>query len=423
MRIDELTLINYRAFAQPTTFDFKEHFTVIAGINGRGKTSILNCLALLSSRFLPMVSPAPARRGYLKIKPSDVHMNTLSVELTMKVSCAKIPLKYKLSYSKEKRKITPTNLSEVVKHEVRKAYGDQSRADDVAPLVVYYTTDRARYSLPKKLPTKLPQGQAVAYIDALSTRIVDYRDFMARYRMWSIMENAEMDQLTFNAAKRATKAFNKALEVCLDGFRDVEILENPLNLTVKKDGCQLSLEQLSDGERSFLAMICDLVRRLVLANPLLDDPLQGSGVVLIDELELHLHPTWQREVVDKLRHTFPNIQFIATTHSPFIIQSLRPGELINLDPEEFGEYSDKSIEDITEDVMGVDLPQKSERYLRMMNAAEKYYSLLHQARNTKGKELEDLKYKLDTSVEPYSDDPAFTAFLKFQRSHMLREEE
>lgn len=423
MRINELTLINYRAFAQPTTFHFKEHFTVIAGVNGKGKTSILNCLALLSSRLLPMVSPAPLRQGYLRIKPSDVHMDALSTELIMKINCAQIPLNYRLTYNKEKKKIIPTYLSEEVKNEVRKAYYARDRKGNEAPLVVYYTTDRAGYRLPKRLPTNLPKGQAVAYKDALSARMIDYQDFMARYRMWSMIANGEINTPTFNAVNHAIKAFNKALEICLDGFHEIEIQEEPLNLTVKKDGCQLSLEQLSDGERSFLAMISDLVRRLVLANPLLCNPLQGSGVVLIDELELHLHPTWQRGVVDKLRRTFPNIQFIVTTHSPFIIQSLRPGELINLDPEEFGEYSDKSIEDITEDVMGVEFPQKSKRYLQMMHAAENYYSLLYRAKNTEGKELEDLKYKLDASVEPYGDDPAFTAFLKFQRAHMLREEE
>jgi predicted ATP-binding protein involved in virulence len=96
-------------------------------------------------------------------------------------------------------------------------------------------------------------------------------------------------------------------------------------------------------------------------------------------LELHLHPRWQREVVEKLRTSFPNIQFIATTHSPFIIQSLRPGELITLDPDEFGEYANRSVEDIAEHVMGVEVPQKSERYLEMMKAAEEYYRLLRDA--------------------------------------------
>lgn len=125
--------------------------------------------------------------------------------------------------------------------------------------------------------------------------MIDYRDFMARYRLWMKQQNS--GELT---------AFNRVLSNFLNGFSDVAVEERPLRLTVRKDGARLSLQQLSDGERAFIAMLGDLVRRLALANPELANPLEGHGVVLIDELELHLHPRWQREVVDKLRTSFPN---------------------------------------------------------------------------------------------------------------------
>jgi len=140
----------------------------------------------------------------------------------------------------------------------------------------------------------------------------------------------------------------------------------------------------------------------------------GAGLVLIDEIELHLHPTWQRQVVEKLRTTFPNIQFVATTHSPFVIQSLRPGELINLDPEEFGEYADKSIEDIAENVMGVELPQKSDRYRQMMAAAEAYFRLLREPQPAAGA-VDNAERQLNELSAPFSDDPAFQALLKLER--------
>ena len=200
----------------------------------------------------------------------------------------------------------------------------------------------------------------------------------------------------------------------MGGFENLRVQEEPLRLLVDKDGEALDLSQLSDGERSFLAMICDLGRRLALANPLLDNPLHGAGVVLIDELELHLHPKWQREVPEKLRRTFPNIQFIATTHSPFVIQALRPGELIDLDPKESGEYADRSIEDIAESVMGVKLPQKSERYLKMMDAAKEYFSLLRASSGNPAK-LAAAEQHLDELSVPFSDDPAFQALLKLER--------
>ena len=411
MRIRELTLRNYRVYAEQPPFEFKKRFTVVAGINGRGKTALLEGLALLCSRFLPHVSTA--RSGYRTINPSEVHIGTVLAELGMKVNCAEIPLEYNLTYDKERRQIRTTKLYAAVKREVRKAYGDPARADDAAPLAVYYTTDRAGYRLPQKLPTEVPRGQAAAYSGALRNRTVNFRDFMSRYRSAITVERTERRDNPNYLGDRAVAAISHALTAFLGGFKDLRIQEEPLRLLVDKNGEALDLSQLSDGERSFLAMVCDLGRRLALANPLLDNPLQGAGVVLIDELELHLHPKWQREVREKLCSTFPNIQFIATTHSPFVIQALRPGELINLNPEEFGEYADRSIEDIAETVMGVALPQKSVRYLNMMAAAEEYFRLLRDSSGNPAK-LAEAKQLLNKLSVPFSDDPAFMALLKLE---------
>ena len=330
MRIRELTLRNYRVYAEQPPFEFEDRFTVVAGINGRGKTALLEGLALLCSRFLPHVSSA--RSGYRTITPSEVHIGTVSAELGMKVNCAKIPLDYKLTYDKEYRQIETTELSSVIKQEVKKAYGDPARADDAAPLAVYYTTDRAGYRLPQKLPTEVPRGQAAAYSGALLNRTVNFRDFMARYRSAIMVGRTERKDNPNYLGDPAVAAISHALTTFLGGFENLRVQEEPLRLLVDKDGETLDLSQLSDGERSFLAMICDLGRRLALANPLLDNPLQGAGVVLIDELELHLHPKWQRQIIHNLTKTFPRCQFIATTHSPQVVASVEPDQVLLLAP-------------------------------------------------------------------------------------------
>ncbi len=416
MRVREITLRNYRVYTEHLPFNFADRFTVVAGINGRGKTALLDGLAILCSRFLPHVSSA--RSGYRAITPREVNVGAMSAELGMKVNCAGIPIEYKLTYDKERRRIQTTRLPAAVKREVKKAYGDPTRLDDAAPLAVYYTTDRAGYRLPRKLPTEVPRGQAAAYSGALLNRTVNFRDFMARYRSAITIEHEERGRNPNYLGDRAVAAISHALTTFLGGFKNLRVEEEPLRLLVDKAGVPLDLSQLSDGERSFLAMICDLGRRLALANPLLDNPLHGAGVVLIDELEQHLHPSWQREVSEKLRRTFPNIQFIATTHSPFIIQALRPGELINLDPEEFVEYADRSIEDIAETVMGVQLPQKSERYLKMIKAAETYFRLLRAAGEDTS-ELALAEQRLNELTLPFSDDPAFQALLKLEREALI----
>jgi len=91
---------------------------------------------------------------------------------------------------------------------------------------------------------------------------------------------------------------------------------------VKNDSVDIKIEQLSDGQRVFLGLVSDLVRRLIMLNPKLDNPLEGQGIVLIDEIELHLHPKWQQDVLLDLQKTFPNIQFIVTTHSPLVLSTV-----------------------------------------------------------------------------------------------------
>lgn len=402
MRVRELVLSNFRVFGEQAPFAFSDRVTVIAGVNGKGKTAVMDALALLASRLLPLISPA--RSGYRTMAPTEVHGQARRADLALKVNCVGTPIEFRLSYSRQTRKLTRNTVPAAVRDRVKKAYGDPNRAGDQAPLVVYYTTDRAGFRLPRSLPRELPRDQSLAYVRALRSRMIDYRDFMARYKVWTGP----------NGQSRNAEAFDRALVVFLDGFSSPMVEESPLRLRVSKAGEALYLDQLSDGERSLLAIVADLVRRLSLANPDIVDPLQGAGVVLIDEIELHLHPTWQRNVIEKLRTTFPNIQFIATTHSPFVIQSLRPGELINLDPEEFGEYADKSIEDIAENVMGVDLPQKSERYRQMMEAAEAYFRLLRESGPT-AEGVDAAEQHLNELAAPFSDDPAFQALLKLER--------
>ncbi len=401
MKVRELTVTNFRGFAGERRFALSDRFTLIAGINGRGKTSLLDGLALLLARLLRALALS-AGNGRT-ISASDVHAGEAEAKLAMMVSCAGIPLKYDVAFGPDSQRVRAHGLANAVREQVRANYGDPTREDDQAPVAVYFTTDRAGYRLPRTLRTDLPKGPHLAHNGALSNRMVDYRDFMARYRKWVKQGNSA--ELT---------AFNQVLGNFLEGFSDVAVEEEPLRLTVSKAGARLSLQQLSDGERAFIAILGDLVRRLALANPELANPLEGHGVVLIDELELHLHPRWQREIVEKLRTSFPNIQFIATTHSPFVIQSLRPGELIVLDPDEFGEYANRSVEDIAEHVMGVAVPQKSKRYLDMYAAAKDYYRALDDLGDS-ATDRAQVSGRLDELTFPFRDDAAFMAYLEFQR--------
>ena len=117
----------------------------------------------------------------------------------------------------------------------------------------------------------------------------------------------------------ALQAVKKAMLAMLDGYSDIHIVAKPYSMRVTKGKEVLDVLQLSDGEKCTLALFGDIARRLAVANPSLENPLLGTGVVLIDELELHMHTSWQRKVIRVLKKTFPNLQFIITTHSPQIL--------------------------------------------------------------------------------------------------------
>lgn len=212
-----------------------------------------------------------------------------------------------------------------------------------------------------------------------------------------------------------------AVAQCVEGCRDLVYRARDDVLTVDlADGRTLPYNLLSAGERSMLAMVADMAWRCSYLNPDLgaDAARETPGVVLIDEIDLHLHPSWQRRVVGDLKRAFPKVQFIVTTHSPFIIQSLEPGELITLDDDDGipdHEYADRSIEDVVEGVQGVDLPQMSERRRKMFEVAEEYYRLLEEADGADAEEKERIKRQLDELTAPFSDNVAYHAFLNVKR--------
>lgn len=406
MRILELTLSNYRPFGKLIKLRFSESFSVIAGINGRGKTAILDGIALLSSRLLPQI--APARSGFRTISESDVHSEEIEVQLTVKTNCAGIPLDYELNFNRKSKAVTTTKLFPQIKKAIKNAYGDPTHADDQAPLVVYYTTDRAGYRFPKALPQAVPSGQAMAYNGALFNRTVDYKDFMARFRVATAQENESGSFI----GNKAVTAINQTIESFLDGFTNLRVVDDPPRLLIEKNGETRDIRQLSDGERSFIALICDLGRRLTLANPELDNPLLGAGVVLIDEIELHLHPKWQLEVAEKLRNTFPNIQFIVTTHSPFIIQTARQGEVIKLDGDLEVDPYGKSLEAVSQIVSDVDDTENSPRIKRMREIARIYLQLAEESKTASEERKEAIQKELIILLEPFSDNPAYKALLE-----------
>lgn len=210
-----------------------------------------------------------------------------------------------------------------------------------------------------------------------------------------------------------------AIAQCLEGWD--EVLYDPRLdsiLARTSDGSRaLPFHMLSDGVRNMIGMVGEIAYRAALLNPHLgaDAAKKTPGIVLIDEVDQHLHPSWQRRIIDDLRRTFPEVQFFCTTHSPLIVQSVSPEEMILLDDGQPAETEHRSVEEVLEWEMGVPGVERSKRWRDMKKAAEEYYRVLRQANGASPEEKTRLKDRLDELSKPFGDNPAYVALLNVKR--------
>lgn len=158
-----------------------------------------------------------------------------------------------------------------------------------------------------------------------------------RIRVIDEFKCATKSEVNFASVKQAIQDFTE--------FENIHIQRKPkLRMIVKKAGLDFEVSQLSQGEKSLMALVGDIARRFAMLNPSLENPLHGQGIVIIDEADLHLHPQWQRQLIARLTKTFPNCQFVLSTHSPLVISdskdivvySLENGEVQQI-PSQYGQ--------------------------------------------------------------------------------------
>lgn len=429
MRIHKIRLFNFRAF-DDRVFELPAAFTVLIGENGSGKTAFLDAAAIAAGTIFVGIDTERARPP--GIQSDDVRRKSIRPgggRLTLE---PQLPVIIAASGSLEDGdwagagfvwnrtretllgKTTWAGASTLV--DLARTWMQKTRAgEDVSlPLIAYYGTGRLwrrRRAAGKGDKVRGPGSRLAGYADCLDPDS-DHREFVEWFRRMELINLQRGPVHELEAVKTAVKA-------CLPDIQDLRFdVEEAEPIAVATDGRELPFRMWSDGYRNMLGMVADIAHRAAILNPHLgaDAAKKTTGIVLIDEIDLHLHPKWQRRVVDDLKTAFPRLQFIATTHSPFIIQSLRDDELINLDDERREAAYGRSIEDIAEAIMGIPVPQRSERHRRMMEAAKEYYSALEEAKTASPERLAQLKERLDELSAPFSDDVAYHAFLETKRA-------
>ncbi|RMG26844.1 MAG: hypothetical protein D6730_08255 [Bacteroidetes bacterium] len=430
MRIDQLRIQNFRGFRHEQ-FRFHPQFNVIAGNNGCGKTALLEALNVAMGSWLLGIRNTKTRH----IRTEDIRVETTSFgeeeQYPVEIEASGIVLDEYISWlrSKDSTKGRTTQRKASQIKELGSRVETMVRNNEAIglPLLAYYSTGRLwrerRASKNVELELKNGSSKQLAtasrfrgYFNCLEATS-NFDDFVRWFR------GKEIAFIQKRQPSFQLEVVKKCVIDSLPGCKNIYFEfdpDKPRGLKILLDNEQvLPFGFLSDGMRNILALMADLAHRAVLLNPHLGEEvtLQTSGVVLIDELDLHLHPEWQKKIIAALRRNFPLIQFITTSHSPFVMQETNEGELIKLlsDGYEVTGGSDQSIEDIAEHIQDVPNPQWSTKREQMYKAAEEYYQLLEKLGDSSNEELQRIKLKLDELSKPFADNPAYVAFLEQKR--------
>ena len=427
--LKDIELFHFRKF-ENITYELNPRMNVIIGKNASGKTAILEAATVILGAYLTAFKEyVPSRFGH-NISDSDVLKKTLKQVKNVAVTATVQQFPCKISshfiWDKSLKKcvrslekaggrtkfIGKNPMREVVEgweKAIREA--DGSDAGQIYPLVLYLSSARLWNENRTGEMDRIP-GRTDAYQRCLDPKRGNQTPF-EYIKLLGNLASEENDGKPLPAYEVIMDAVKYSLKEELEPGQQVLYSSRYGEIAVKNsDGTVINFSALSDGYRNVIKIVTDIATKMCILNPYLEkDTLRLTpGIVVIDELDLSLHPTWQRRIVRILKELFPKVQFICATHSPFIIQSLEPGELIALDTILDEAYSGQSIEDIAEDIMDVPIVQYSEKKVKMYQAADAYFKALKGASSEE--ELQALKEKLDVLSAEYSDNPAYNAWMQ-----------
>lgn len=411
MKVKTIKVFNFKGIDN-LEIPFNGKSTIIFGINGVGKSTILRAIDLIYANFISKL--VSSKKKLAQLEYDDISYGKTSAKIDVVFEFPDGNLKeYSRSISRARgRRHGLSQLRELVdlfeECYVEKGYDDGNgnwiENEDLKnmPVFVNYGVNRSVFDVPLRTSKKEQFTKLSAFDKAIESKI-DFRTLFMWFRNQEDIENQEKVRKNKIYEDRSLLAVKKAMLAMLDGFEDIHIDRRPLAMKVKKDGQYLKINQLSDGEKCTIALFGDLARRMTLANPQLSNPLEGQGVVLIDELDLHMHTLWQRKVMQVLRKTFPNIQFIITTHSPQILGELddtfnlfymfREDNKVNL--QQYQSFIGWDANVILEEVM-----KTSSVNLEIKHLVEQMYEHIN---NKKYDQAEEIADKLDEISNGYVD--------------------
>ncbi len=442
MRINDITIKNFRGFIEERHFDFDPKMNVVLGDNTTGKTSLLHAVQIALGAYLQALKIIPGGKAfsrnflatdYVK-RYSEVNKDfiqdtgkpEISVNADFFASVYNLddnshadhahPISWTRSGNNLSRRSAGELMSEVAAMEQERISADKTRRNSVFPLFLAFGSNRLEKNYRKAQKTRARESKLEkAYKCSLDGHQVDFKsafNWIYKYN-FSLKKGTEFDgtdQAFFEAIMQAIPAIK---ELGIDAKNNELVAK--IQMSKDSEPYWLTYDMMSDGFKAMINICAEIAYRCIQLNGFIGKEAVRNtpGIVMIDEIDLFLHPHWQQHVLQDLQDAFPMMQFIVTTHSPFIVQSVDSRSVITLDGEKGSNPQMRSIEDIAVTEMNMDT-DRFPKYKRMLDMAERYYLLVKENKES-SEEAETVKEELDAIEAEFSGDPAYVALLKAER--------
>lgn len=344
MRLERLKLHNFRAF-EGVELDFEQRATVLVGRNASGKTSVLDAIAVVLGAWTSSFRSLREDRPLVKSDARLIHLRRGPIATTE----ARYPVlveghlvlgerpNFEVMRALRHVDARTTTDNSAITNVALRAEERLATTEEALPLLAYYGAGRLWVHKRQSKSREPGRSRLDGYRAALES-VSDTKAFLTWMR-WREEDRLQRLSRIEKAGGREVvdapevDAVSQAAAACLEGARRIEFDVGEQGLFVELDSGRMPLAALSDGQRNLVALAADLAWRAAQLNPHfgVQAPQRTEGIVLIDEIDLHLHPSWQRRVLENLMQAFPLLQFIVTTHSPQVMASAPKDSLRLLD--------------------------------------------------------------------------------------------
>lgn len=382
MQFTSIFIDNYRGFAGFHDVQLHPRLTVLAGVNGAGKSAMLDAAATALGNLVLQLAKGKNQTWFGGGDQSNIRAGQTSARWGVLWRTGAGPeetgIEFRSSFD---------DHAQDSEGEVQPRWPDldalrAASADPAEPLPLFAYLRSGSTRAPTKHEDIELTGRFSAYQGAFDSESVQFDALSAWFEQEENVENEEkIRKGSFAYERPSLRAIRTAVERCLSHLHGARLKglrvirsrgtdpRKPVTagrLAMEKDGHVLFVEQLSDGERRLVLLVADTARRMVVLNPKMEQPLDTEGLLLIDEIELHLHPQWQRTVIGALQAAFPKMQMVVATHAPAVLATvpnesvviLHEGKVLAGSVQVFGRDPNTILESVMDTPLRPDAVQK-----------------------------------------------------------------